>query len=538
MSALSVVARRSLAASAGLTVVLAATAVGISPAPSNGAADRGRACTVVGTPRADRLVGTPGPDVLCGRGGDDVLLAKEGGDVVRGGGGDDRVRGDQGDDVLLGGTGDDRLEGNGGADSLDGEEGEDVCVAQDPDRTASCVRDGAVPAVGDVSVSRDRIDVSDGPVEVVVTARVRDDAGVQEVLAGAGPFVRPVEARLTSGTRRAGTWSAVLTVPGWVAPQDVRPRVTARDRADGRRDASGPAVRVANDSPDRTAPEAQLLSPGPQRVVDVRGGGREVTVRVRLTDQRSGVRTGLASVYEPRFDGAVRRGESSELRRVSGTARDGIWEAKVLIRREMFSGIHQVVIHAADRASAGTRFQSVTVSAGEFGADEWNSAYWTMRAFPGDRGGFRVLGRQRPDVLPPILLDASASPGVVDTSVGGGRVRVTADVVDDRSGVRQVHVDLVRGFYGDPGTDRYHARMRLAEGTPREGRWRASIPVPRGARDGRLWVMVTVVDGAQMASEWVSETLAGAWPFPPIASDPSVVVTPVREDGPQRSAPR
>lgn len=86
------------------------------------------ACTLLGTPRADRLVGTRGRDVICGLGGNDVLIGLDGADTLIGGTGRDLLIGGAGRDVLRGGPGADVLRGGVGADALLGGPGRDLLV--------------------------------------------------------------------------------------------------------------------------------------------------------------------------------------------------------------------------------------------------------------------------------------------------------------------------------------------------------------------------------------------------------------------------
>jgi Ca2+-binding RTX toxin-like protein len=95
-----------LAASAGLTVVLFATAAYA-------------AGIIWGTVRADTLYGTSAPDIIKALKGGDYIDGREGADRLYGNRGWDQVRGRPGDDSLVGGPAADRLYGGAGSDTID-----------------------------------------------------------------------------------------------------------------------------------------------------------------------------------------------------------------------------------------------------------------------------------------------------------------------------------------------------------------------------------------------------------------------------------
>lgn len=109
-------------ATAAIAVTLAVACTGGSRAAH---ASQQTACTIDGTPGADRLTGTAGDDVICGEGGDDVIAAGDGNDVVLAGPGDDQVSGGDGSDRIAGGRGNDALRGGRGADEVRGQWGDD-----------------------------------------------------------------------------------------------------------------------------------------------------------------------------------------------------------------------------------------------------------------------------------------------------------------------------------------------------------------------------------------------------------------------------
>lgn len=116
---------RHLALTLAATTLAATASLGLTTAPSDGAAAfrcAGRVATIVGNDRSNHLDGTSGPDVIVGRGGHDD---------IEGHGGNDVICGNRGDDELEGGRGDDHLYGGLGRDEAEGGPGHDTCVAEE-----------------------------------------------------------------------------------------------------------------------------------------------------------------------------------------------------------------------------------------------------------------------------------------------------------------------------------------------------------------------------------------------------------------------
>ncbi len=117
------------------------------------------ACTIIGTPKADRIKGTSGNDVICGLGGNDRINGAGGIDIVDGANGRDRLAGGPKRDKLIALRGNDRLNGGAGADRVGGGAGRDrVSGATGNDRlTGGKGRDRfAGGAAKDILVARDR----------------------------------------------------------------------------------------------------------------------------------------------------------------------------------------------------------------------------------------------------------------------------------------------------------------------------------------------------------------------------------------------
>jgi hypothetical protein len=169
---------------------------------------------VLGTPRADVICTPKGAHVVRGRGGNDTIRTGSGADVVYGGTGDDEIETAGGSDVLVGGAGDDELLGGPGDDTLDGGTGDDTldpgpghnqCTHGPGSDRIGLWCDSAAPKLASLTVSTDRIDTSQGPVSIHVTAHITDDlSGLRQGVLQFGE-VTTANAIFEAGTRVSGT---------------------------------------------------------------------------------------------------------------------------------------------------------------------------------------------------------------------------------------------------------------------------------------------------------------------------------------------
>lgn len=362
-------------------LVLAVCAVSLPAVVAVDRADAARrACTIIGTPRADHLRGTNRDDVICGRGGNDVIRGRHGDDVLYGGGGDD---------VLIGGTGRDRLVGGRGSDDLlEGNPvpgpGADWCGGLRPTRRCDG-GDGRPPTVVRAQVvSAATLDVSWRSQIVDVRARVRDDIGVKQVeLELVGPeldgrsVVYPagyppmVQMRRTRGTARDGWWTGSVVVPLGALAGSYQVRIRPASRYwESSTILTGATTAVVTNAPDLQPPTlVELVQPLAGEVRSRRApGGAEV----ELTDDRSGVSL-VWFCYGSVRDGEVvgsRPCTSGEL--VRGTTTHGWWRAPQL--------------QAFDRLLLGYAEIDVTI----YDAAGRSVTYWGP-----------VIGSRYPDPRPP-----------------------------------------------------------------------------------------------------------------------------------------
>lgn len=523
---------------AALVVALSLLTPTSSAAPGPG----GRTCTITGTPGDDRLVGTPGRDVICGLGGDDVLVGRGGDDVLVGGGGGDGLFAGEGDDLLIGGTSTDRLFGHAGRDRIRGGPGNDTvdggpgrdeldggpdyntCIPDRADRSRRCAYDEERPVVRRVVFAGSGVDVTTGPATLTVRVRASDDDRVQSVAVGArdANWYPRTDLRLVSDTRRSGWWEGTLSFPRYSPPGSYVPVVAVRDRK-GRavqRTQRDQVLVVRNDDPDVEQPRASLLAPTPGTVVDTRTRSREVTIRARVTDDRSGVEHVSISAFEPMRHNGSLSGAHGTARLVSGTRLDGVWQATVLLEKGVLGGEWTVVVRVQDRAHMPT-YEHVAY-AGPGQAHPPGGGSPGVRPLPDGMGSFQVLGRTQTDFEHPTVTGTTVTPAVVDTRSGTAAVTVSLQARDNVA-VEHVSVWLRTPEAGVSDATVASAELRLVRGNRLDGTWSTTLTVPRGTPPGRYLLWVTAYDPDLNDQQWVGPSHPGTW-GPRLDTDPAVTV--------------
>jgi hypothetical protein len=145
---------------------------------------------------------------------------------------------------------------------------------------------------------------------------------------------------------------------------------------------------------------------------------------------------------------------------VSGTVRDGIWEASTAVLRYTPAGTYNIEVDAADRAG--------------------HSADGFL--------GTHTVEDATPDLTPPVVRGVSFDKTAVDVRTADGRVTVTARMTDDLSGVdatRAVVCPYAPRGNGGYGPLTCSPLSRIA-GSLQDGTWRATIAIPHGSAGG-VW---------------------------------------------------
>ena len=452
----------------------------------------GQVCTLIGTPGDDVLTGTAGTDVICGLDGDDVL---------RGDGGDDVLDGGPGADDLGGQLDDDDLDGGGGPDVLDGGPGDNWCVPATEDLLRLCVYDVAPPTVVAMEMTPDVVDVGAADREVTVRLHLLDDTGVNSIgvglgEAGADPVLSLSGARLVEGDVRDGWWELSGPVARFTPAAVVDLAVTVYDRVTHSVHATLPAaLEVRTTESDLELPQLSEFSvEAPAGLpVDVRLRPAELSVQLRLTDDRSGVATALTCLLAP-----LPTGYATELcvalERISGTALDGLYRGVLQLPAGGVAGEWNVSVYADDGVHSGRGHvwlgpDMYSQWSGDGGRDP------RVLPLPDGAGRVPVLGGL-PDLLPPSLAAIAVTPATLDSLPGPVPVNVSVRALDEGDGVERVFVALM---HAERGTAVVSEIVEApTEGTREDGWWNVPLTVPQGLLPGVYQLKVEVSDGTSL----------------------------------------
>lgn len=405
----------------------------------------GARCTIVGTSGDDVLVGTSRRDVLCGRGGDDVLRGRGGDDVLDGGSGRDRLDGGSGADTLLGERGSDQLTGGSGADRLSGGSGNDKLAGEKGDDTLA----------GDSG--DDRISGDAG------RDLARGGSGADVLRGGTG------DDALLGGSDRDALFGEAGNddLNGEAAPDDL-------DGGEGTNWCTVDAEDTQKKCKyDRTGPEATELTVEPGSV-DVTDSEGPVVLRVHVVDD-----TGVDNVVVEQVGGAapVRLAQ-----RVAGTVRDGWWEFTSVTPRFARPGAYDVNVQMFDRVG-----------------------HSAARVFS---GRLTVINRD-PDTTAPLASDVQVWPVAVDVRGADATVRIDVRITDNKAGLESADVALVwTNPTGAPVlADSARGSFTRTSGTEQDGRYTATVVVPRGATGGTWSPEVRTWDRVGNQHTWLGDAL-------------------------------
>jgi hypothetical protein len=220
------------------------------------------------------------------------------------------------------------------------------------------VADQTRPRVTRISVAPSTVDVRTPHRRVTITVRASDDlAGVAFVVASfvpGLPRLNPFLATWVAGNARDGTWRAVVVLPKDTPTGSYRVSVDVRDAARNGRTVDRPArLRALGARPVRVVGYRDTGHPTISAVMvhptalDVRTQNQTLVVGARVRDVGSGVAMVRATGFFP-----VRSGY---LRLTSGSRTDGVWSARLLLRRcRTSAGPLRFAVHARDRAGNET----------------------------------------------------------------------------------------------------------------------------------------------------------------------------------------
>jgi hypothetical protein len=322
------------------------------------------------------------------------------------------------------------------------------------------------PIIHAVQISPSEIDVSQGPVDVLVRAQVTDGggsepaSGVRSVsvnIAAEAGFGRWSPGRenytVTLSPEGGHWWSGTMTVGQWdgyVSPWFLQ-TAWAWDRVGNygsaswsSTDPSRPQLVIAAHPEDGQRPYLAHLAIS-RRVLDARHRNQKLAIRAHVTD------LGGSGAVSVRFG---RPPLATELALTSGTPHDGWWTGQLLVRRGSDRGYHRVVVVMDDAAYRHT---------------ETNTDKLRARGLP-----WRYRIRSVPDTTAPTLVTAKVGDARVESASGDQRFPITMQVSDAQAGTARVSVVLLENRLPVWETT---AVLRLASGTRRNGRWRGVLGI-------------------------------------------------------------
>lgn len=487
--------------------------------------------TLQGGVGTDRLSGGPGGDRLNGQDGDDVLSGGDGNDVVDGDGGRDRADGGTGADTVAGGDGDDNLLGGGGQDDLlgeggnddldggtepddlDGGDGTNWCIVGAGDTQKACKYDRTPAQAVAVEVAPGSIDVTDADVPLVLRARVLDDTGIDNVIVEqVGGASQVYRAHRVSGTVRDGWWEMSTVVPRYAAPGRFDVRVQMYDRV-GRSSSNlfDDAITVVNRDPDSAGPVASELTVSPA-TVDARTADRTVRVDVRITDDKSGLKSADVIFHwrdESGYFGLPLLW-SGFLTRVSGTDRDGRYTATIDVPKGTLGGTWSAEVRTWDTVSNHHTWSGELLYASH--AKYWSPG-WTSPTESRIAGGtLEVIGAAT-DIDKPVIHSMQVSQPEVDTLPTAATVTIDVHATDVGGGVTGVQID-----FAGPGVFLPTSGF-LISGTPNDGWWRVQLTLPQGSPPGAYVAKNVFVWDNRLTQAYSTPASAGPGQYPPLDAD-------------------
>lgn len=402
----------------GLVVGLTVTAV---PAAQAATSSTGQRCTLVGTAGNDRLTGTARGDVICGLGGNDVISGGGGDDVLDGGTGNDVLAGGAGADVVVGGTGNDRMTGGIGDDTISAGDGDDTLSGDAGDDTlvGGGGADTELGGIGD--------DDLDG------------NAGDDNLTGGDGADA------LDGGDGSNACDSDDTDTAALACLYDETPPVVDR---------------------------VEVLT----SAVDAATAANTVRVRVHVTDDLSGVDMAMVYLGIGAYDGIPTAmgaaGVSGQLFQVSGTRRDSVWEARVLLDRAVLPGTWDVTgVQLGDWGGNELYLRTRTDIAAINAADAVTT--------------FTVKNRyaKPPDLVAPVLRALVVTPSTVDITDKDAVITISVEATDVGYGVTSVEASAMRV---DTNFSNLGVRLTRTTGAHYVGRLRLLANTEGGTY--RVWV--------------------------------------------------
>ncbi|NBQ55993.1 MAG: hypothetical protein EBU36_05020, partial [Verrucomicrobia bacterium] len=367
------------------------------------------------------------------------------------------------------------------------EDGQETAAQTDPNDPAATpgYEDKAAPLIASLGVAPTSVDGSNGEVTAKFSAHFKDalsgvrgwyvafaDSTNQQTL-----IVSNWNSSLVQGSKWDGYYSADLTVPRyshagtWHLERlylcDEANNTLFLSQADLTARGLSANFTVVNSNVDSVAPQISLLEVTPS-TVNLSGGAATMTVRVRVTDNLSGLNY-WNLVWQPLNGSGRLSAFGGTWSRISGDSRDGIYETTVTLPAYSLAG-------------------------------PWNLTEISLTDWVGNTASLGsteigLLGLQRPiqvtnpnaDTVGPQLASVDFLPQAVDTASAPSTVKMRMRITDNLSGMQFGNFFLRSPSQNQTAVGSFSPPPAVPiSGTLQDGIFEVEVVIPRYAENG-IW---------------------------------------------------
>jgi sugar lactone lactonase YvrE len=391
--------------------------------------------------------------------------------------------------------------------------------------------DQSAPELGALSFSKTSVNVSDSSQEVLITANFKDDlTGIKYsnfVLASpSGNQTIWGDFEEVSGTKNDGIYEARVIIPRYSESGNWSFEYLSVEDEAGQQthysDNTGPdyigykslpgsisqkTISVVSNFVDTAGPELNALSVSTSSV-NVSSVSQEVTITVNWRDALSGVEYSGIELRSPSGNQTI----WSDLEQVSGTTKDGIYEATVVIPRYAEAGEWNLDLWSRDK----------TGNAGNY-SNNTDPYYIGYKVFPVSISQKTIsVASSLVDVAGPELTSLSVSKSSLIVSTDSQEVIVTANWKDELSGLQSCGFK----FTSPSGNQSVSGHFAEVSGTTSNGTYQGKFVIPPRVEGGE-WNLELWAYDELGNSRYYSESTnwSGYTPFPENISETKIALS-------------
>ena len=291
----------------------------------------------------------------------------------------------------------------------------------------------------------------------------------------------------TSGTDKNGTWIGELNIPVGSPPGTISANyVSVQDSIGNSADASKVVFDYEAPKPFKvpiTASKYDLVGPVLSQIsisstsVDSSAKTQDLIVSFRATDATGTV----ASKFDHAsltFDtrSTYQSLQGTQFRKISGTAKDGVWQSTIKVPTTVYSGTWQLDAEIADEIGNSS-------SIFDFDRQSWAK---NIKSSP----SITVKSGPKTDTQPPEMIDVKVNNTHVNTANGLGLLSVQMRLRDPAGVADAPSFWMVMDSEGSDernyrfGAESNYGRMKLVSGTKFDGLWELKAKLPDGMASG------------------------------------------------------